>query len=183
MDRGAWSAAVNGVVKSRTWLSYFTFTFHFHAFEKELATHSSVLAWRIPGTAEPGGLPSVGSHRVGHDWSSSSSKPWVSYMSYSGGSNGHTFYIKLTLIYLLPKQNKFGVKGNRFESMPHWYIGFRLPWCPNELKSPLVHYLDIRRIRFVVYKLGHFQPHIWGRWAVFACHTVFSFYYLGMILK
>ena len=69
MGRGAWWAAVHGVVKSRTWLSVFTFTFHFHALEKEMATHSSVLAWRIPGTGEPGGLPSMGSHRVGHDWS------------------------------------------------------------------------------------------------------------------
>ena len=57
------------VTKSQTWLSDFTFTFHFHALEKEMATHSSVLAWRIPGTGEPGGLPSMGSHRVGHDWS------------------------------------------------------------------------------------------------------------------
>ena len=58
---------VHGVTKSRTRLSDFTFTFHLHALEKEMATHSSVLAWRIPGTGEPGGLPSVGSHRVGHD--------------------------------------------------------------------------------------------------------------------
>ena len=57
------------VAKSQTQLSNFTFTFHFHALEKEMATHSSVLAWRIPGTGEPGGLPSMGSHRVGHDWS------------------------------------------------------------------------------------------------------------------
>ena len=56
-------------MKSPTRLSDFTFTFHFHALEKEMATHSSVLAWRIPGTGEPGGLPSMGSHRVGHDWS------------------------------------------------------------------------------------------------------------------
>ena len=69
MDGGAWWAAVHGVAKSRTRLSKFTFTFHFHALEKEMATHSSVLAWRIPGIPEPGGLPSVGSHRVGHDWS------------------------------------------------------------------------------------------------------------------
>ena len=69
MDGGAWWAAVHGVAKGRKWLSDFTFTFHFHALEKEMATHSSVLAWRIPGTAEPGGLPSVGLHRVGHDWS------------------------------------------------------------------------------------------------------------------
>ena len=69
MDGGAWWAAVHGVAKSQTRLSDFTFTFHFHALEKEMATHSSVLAWRIPGMAEPGGLPSLGSHRVGHDWS------------------------------------------------------------------------------------------------------------------
>ena len=69
MDRGAWLAAVHGVAKSRTQLSDFTFTFRFHALEKEMATHSNVLAWRIPGMAEPGGLPSMGSHRVGHDWS------------------------------------------------------------------------------------------------------------------
>ena len=64
---GAWWAAVHGVPKSRTRQSDFTFTFHFHALEKEMATHSSVLAWRILGTGEPGGLPSMGSHRVGHD--------------------------------------------------------------------------------------------------------------------
>ena len=69
MDRGAWQAAVHGVTKSRTQLNNFTFTFHFHALEKEMATHASVLAWRIPGTGETGGLPSMGSHRVGHDWS------------------------------------------------------------------------------------------------------------------
>ena len=69
MDRGAWLAAVHGVAKSRTWPSDFTFIFHLHALEKEMATHSSVLAWRIPGTGEPGGLPSTGLHRVRHDWS------------------------------------------------------------------------------------------------------------------
>jgi len=69
MDRGAWWAAVHGVARSRTWLSNFTFTFHFHALEKEMATHSSVHAWRIPGTGELGGLPTMRSHRVGYDWS------------------------------------------------------------------------------------------------------------------
>ena len=69
MGGGAWWAAVHGVAKSRTRLSDFTFPFHFHALEKEMATHSSVLAWRIPGTGEPGGLLSMGSHRVGHNWS------------------------------------------------------------------------------------------------------------------
>ena len=68
MDRGAWQATVHGVAGSWTRLSDFTFTCHFHALEKEMATHSSVLAWRIPGTAEPGGLPFMESHRVRHDW-------------------------------------------------------------------------------------------------------------------
>ena len=67
MDGGAWWAAVRGVAKGRKQLSDFTFTFHSHALEKEMATHSSVLAWRIPGMGEPGGLPSMGSRRIGHD--------------------------------------------------------------------------------------------------------------------
>ena len=66
--RACW-AAVHGIAQSQTWLRDFTFTFHFHALEKEMATHSSVLAWRIPGTGEPGGLPPMGLHRVGNDWS------------------------------------------------------------------------------------------------------------------
>ena len=69
MDGGAWWAAVHGVAKSRAQLGDFPFTFHFHALEKEMATHSSVLAWRIPGTGEPRGLPTMGLHRVGRDWS------------------------------------------------------------------------------------------------------------------
>ena len=69
MDREAWRAVVHGVATNWTWLSNFTFIFHFNALEKEMATHSSVLAWRIPGTREPGGLPSMELHRVGHDWS------------------------------------------------------------------------------------------------------------------
>ena len=69
LDREAWKVTVHGVAEGWTWLSDFTFTFHFHALEKEMATHSSVLPWRSPGTGEPGGLLSMGSHRVGHDWS------------------------------------------------------------------------------------------------------------------
>ena len=67
MDGGAGKAGVHGVAEGRTQLSDFPFTFHFHVLEKEMATHSSVLAWRNPGTGEPGGLPSMGLHRVGHD--------------------------------------------------------------------------------------------------------------------
>ena len=67
MNRGTWWAAVHGVAKGWTRLSDFTFTFHFHALEEGMATHSSVFAWRIPGMGEPGGLPSMGSHRVGHN--------------------------------------------------------------------------------------------------------------------
>ena len=67
MDGGAWKAAVHGVAEGRTGLSDFPFTFHFHALEEEMETHSIVLAWRIPGTGEPGARPSMGSHRVGHD--------------------------------------------------------------------------------------------------------------------
>ena len=69
MEGGAWWAAVHGIARSQTLLSDFTFTFHFHALEKEMATHSSILAWRIPGMREPGGLLSMESHRVGHNWS------------------------------------------------------------------------------------------------------------------
>ena len=86
MDGGAWWAAVRGVAKSRTRLSDFTFTFHFHALEKEMATHSSVLAWRIPGMAEPGGLPSMGSHRVGHNWS-----------VLAAAAAGYRWYLKLSV--------------------------------------------------------------------------------------
>ena len=75
MDAGAWWAAVHGVTNSRTRLNDFTFTFHFHALEKEMATHSSILAWRIPGMAEPDAGPSMGSHRVGHDQSDLTAAP------------------------------------------------------------------------------------------------------------
>ena len=86
MDGGAWWAALHGVAKSRTVLSDFTFTFDFHALKKDMEAHSSVRAWRIPGTAEPGGLPSVVLHRVGHDWrlNSSSGDP----IGFPGGTNG-----------------------------------------------------------------------------------------------
>ena len=81
MDGGAWKAAVHGVAEGQAGLSDFTFTFHCHALEKEMVTHSSILAWRIPGTVEPGGLPSMGLHRVRHDWSdlaaAAAGAPWA----------------------------------------------------------------------------------------------------------
>ena len=89
-------AAVHGVARSRTRLSDFTFTFHFHALEKEMATHSSTLAWRIPGTGETGGLPSMGSHRVGHDWSdlAAAAAPAAAATAYQGIMlNGMIFFI------------------------------------------------------------------------------------------
>ena len=93
MDGGAWWAAVHGVAKSRTRLSDFPFTFHFHALEKEMVTHSSVLAWRIPGMAEPGGVLSMGSHRVGHNWNNlaAAAAAAKSYMGFSGGSDSKEF--------------------------------------------------------------------------------------------
>ena len=84
MGGGAWWAAVHGVKKSRTRLSTFTFTFHFPALEKEMATHSSVLAWRIPGMGEPGGRLSMGSHRVGHYRSDYAAAAAISYMNFPG---------------------------------------------------------------------------------------------------
>ena len=84
MDGGALKAAVHGVAEGQTQLSNFTFTFHFHALEKEMATHSSVLAWRIPEAAEPGGLPTMGSHRVGPDWSDLAAAAANSTMCFQG---------------------------------------------------------------------------------------------------
>ena len=98
MDRGALWAAVHGVAKSQRWLHDFTFTFHFHALEKEMATHSSVLAWRIPGTGEPGGLLSMGSHRVGHNWSNLATAIWIhSLLFYSLGYNSLLYLFVLML--------------------------------------------------------------------------------------
>ena len=106
MDGGAWWAAVHGVAKSQTGLSDVTFTFHFHTLEKEMATHSSVLAWRIPGTREPVGLPSMGSHRVGHDWSNlaavAAAYIFISH-SLLGSSTWHMFDRYCSLLALVVK--------------------------------------------------------------------------------
>ena len=88
MDGGAWRAAVHGVTKSRTRLSDFTFTFHFHALEKKMGTHSSILAWRIPGKEEPSGLLSMGSSRVRHDWSNlAAAAAWLKQNQWSSPLN------------------------------------------------------------------------------------------------
>ena len=104
MDRGAWWAAIHGVAKSRTQLSDFTFTFHFHALEKEMATYSSVLAWRFPGTGESGGLPSLGSHRVRHDWSvlaaAAAAVYWMTCNSYF--MNIHSLGNLISILHTLP---------------------------------------------------------------------------------
>ena len=94
MDGRVWWAAVHGVAKSRTRLSDFTFTFHFPALEKKMAIHSSVLAWRIPGMGEPGGLPSMGSHRVGDDWSNSAAAA----AAYMVKANFETFSVDMQMI-------------------------------------------------------------------------------------
>ena len=118
MDGGAWWASVHGVAKSQTRLSDFTSTFHFHALDKEMATHSSVLAWRIPGTGEPGGLPSVGSHRVGHDWrdlAAAAAAAAAAAGSFPGGANG----------------KEFACQCRRFR-FDHWFrkIPWRRAWQP-----------------------------------------------------
>ena len=103
MDGGAWWAAVHGVAESWTRLSDFTFTFHFHALEKEMATHSSVLAWRVPVTGEPGGLPFMGSHRVRQDWSDLA----------GAAEEFESIYLLFKYLYTLSEKNIFKVSDLR----------------------------------------------------------------------
>jgi len=107
MHGGTWWAAVRGVAKSWTQLSNFIFTFHFHALGKEMAAHSSVLAWRIPGMGEPGGLPSMGSHRVGHDWSDLAAAAAVTEQQQSFYSFQHIDFHILLDLYLFLSYCKF----------------------------------------------------------------------------
>ena len=102
MDRGAWWAAVHGIAEGQTQLGDFTFTFHFHALETEMVTHSSVLARRIPGTGEPGGLPSMGSHRVGHDLSDLAAAAYSTgnYIQYPEINHNGKEYKKRMYIYI-----------------------------------------------------------------------------------
>ena len=111
---GAWWAAVHGVANSRIWLSDFTFAFHFHALEKEMATHSSALAWRIPGTGEPGGLPSMGSHRAGHDWSNLAAaaawRTWTEVFTIPSSKIKYDFIWSLDF----PEQSIFKLQGKLY---------------------------------------------------------------------
>ena len=126
MDRGAWQTAVHGVAKSGEWLSDFPFTFHFHALEKETATHSSVFAWRIPGTVKPGGLSSLGSHRVRHDWSDLAAaaepqaKPMTTlYRTYFSYHHTHTYwYLSPFPEFLLRTSNSSGSLQHFTNSSP-----------------------------------------------------------------
>ena len=111
MDGGAWRATVHGVAKSRTRLSDFTFTFHFHALEKEMATHSSVLAWRIPGIGEPGELLSMGSHRVRHDWSHLAAAA-ATISGFPGSASSRESACKCTDVDLIPGLGRSPEIGN-----------------------------------------------------------------------
>ena len=145
MDRGAWWAVVHGVTEGRTRLSDITFTFHFHALEKEMATHSSVLAWRIPGTGEPGGLPSMGSHRVGHDWRNLAAAAAevrdlkqlsLSHLSDFEEANVHEFYSLQSMNFANTCSYKWILPywSLRIRTQPGLHLNFR-PWRPRAKTS------------------------------------------------
>ena len=130
--RRAWWAAVHGVAKSQTRLRDFTFTFHFHALEKAMATHSSVLAWRIPGTGEPGGLPSMGSRRVGHDWSDLA----------AAASHASKGMLKI------------------LQARPQQYVNYELPGVQAEFSKSKGARDQIANIRWIMEKAREFQKNI-----------------------
>ena len=156
MEGGAWKAAVHGVAEGRTQLSDFTFTFHCHALEKEMATHSSVLAWRIPGTGEPGGLPSMGPHRVGHDWSDLAVAGQLELHRFLYCRTSQNLYTPWCLLWLCERSIWFkvflylftGVFGGK--DLPkhvymnrtgkHWSSGWTVSWA-SECNTCFVHHL------------------------------------------
>ena len=157
MDGGAWWAAAHEVAKSWTQLSDFTFTFHFPALEKEMATHSSVLAWRIPGTGEPGGLPSVEPHRVTHDWSDLAAAAAMLHL--------HRFSIEQTLTFTsysvsrtpLPTQSI----GNSLADLCHsrlWTIAVRTRYTPGRNISATVAECDFDLNMFCCCSSTDFVP-------------------------
>ena len=153
MDGGAWWAAVHGVAKSRTRLSDFTFTFHSHALEKEMATHSSALALRIPGTGEPSGLPSMGSHRVGHDWSDLAAAAAARGHQPEVSENPTTFYLK---VYFYPR-------AYQLKSLKEWY------WSRSCIPRAELHVLLAPSLRAVSRKTETQESHLknWVRRTVF----------------
>ena len=164
MDWGAWWAAVHGVAKNRTQLSNFPFTFHFHAVEEEMATHSSVLAWRSPGTGETGGLPSMGSHRVGHDWS-----------DLAAYDSNLTFAFQYTMLCIKKQRHHFANKGlysqNYDFSSSHvwmWELNHKEAWASKNrclqivvLEKTLESPLDCRKIKPVNPKEKHPWIFVW----------------------
>ena len=155
MDGGSWKAAVHGVAEGQTQLSDFTFTFHFHALEKEMATHSSVLAWRIPGTGQPDGLPSMGSHRVGHDWSYLAAAADTCMYTHT---HTHTFKFALPICYgwgnkmtMLLENCRF-IKSHKILQEPRKSIPY-LHGCISETSS--VYYL--KSSKSYILKNWHFR--------------------------
>ena len=125
MDGGAWLAVVHGVTKSQTWLSDFTFTFHFHASEKEMATHSSVLAWRNAGMGNPGRVPFMGLHRVGRDWSDlAAAAPWKK--SYDQPIQ----HIKKQRHYFTDKGPSSHSYGFSCSHVWMWFLDYKESWVP-----------------------------------------------------
>ena len=157
MDGGAWWAAVHEVARSRTQLSDFTFTFHFLALEKEMAAHSSVPAWRIPGTGEPGGLPSMGSHRVGHDWSdlaaaaaAMSESSYCSTFSPRGGEVTARHLVFWVLALLIGSLSPFRLPYRI--PQPRWFINnrnFSQFWRQGHLRSRHQHIQCLVRTSFL----------------------------------
>ena len=138
MKRGAWWAAVHGVAKSQAWLSDFTFTFYFHALEKEMATHSSILGWRIPGTEEPGGQPSMRSQRVGHDWSDLAAAAAAVLQDSILKSRGITLSTKVHLVKAMVfPVVMYGCESWTIKKAEHRRMDVFELWCWRRLSSPL----------------------------------------------
>ena len=127
MDGGAWWATVHGVAKSQTGLSDFILTFHFHALEKEMETHPSVLAWRIPETGEPGGLPSMGLHRVRHDWS---------HLAAAAAAAVVLAYIDMNLLWVYVCSPSWTSPPISFPDPSLWVIPVHQPWHPVSCIEP-----------------------------------------------
>ena len=157
MDGGAWWAIVHGVAKSRTQLSDFTFTFHFHALEKEMATHSSVLAWRIPGMGEPGGLLSMGSHRVRHDWNDlvAAARMWLGFPGGSVGRESAWNTGDTGEVGSIPSLGKSLGEGMATHSS---ILAWRTPWTeePGWLQS-----MGSQRVRYNWSDWAHRHARIW----------------------